>query len=755
MICRWLNIAQLIWLIAIFLAGVGARQSYVDLIPNGANVYRNGVYWSAIGHSDAAGSQGRINFGSEFATAGYQWTSDFCHADSDGDGFSNGAELGDNDCIWTMGATPSRTTDITHPGFADSKPSTPATTNPTTSSPPPATSAPPPSTLPPIPAALTVSPTFTIFTGLALSWNASRTDTAFTFQFDAGRYGSLAVSPSGMVGNYIFASYRSGTPACTLYTGDNYNCYRMSDQSGIVLVGGSVVGSAVTVSCRVQRSTIGIASGVQRMIFATGRWVGAPLQHNSNTLASAKVNIDTGMLETSKTSFFVIGWIVMGSLFGVWIIVGIVCSRNYLSVMVTRIVTVAAFLSILAAFLVVFAMYLKDLREEGKAADLYRACGWAACAGFVMVLIPTGKHVALSAVFASSYERTIWVHPLIGFLLFIFSTIHMGGMINNGGFSKEGCASWCLMAIMVITGSVRQYFFTLFRYTHFVFVAAIITAGLHVGPVFALMLIPGCLLWLLDIAFRMWNAYHSKRRLLTMRSVVGGSVTEIKLVLSWTDPPAPAQHCFLAIETGIMHPFSIASYEADTRIATFYCRTTGGSFTRRLATLAAEFTSDKAGCGVMCLGPYGSPQFNIHSVGALLLVAGGIGITSIMYVLQWLSLNKPPSVAAVTLVWAVREEDLVCLIEPQLAVWAAALRNASVDVVLNVLCTSRVSPTAAMSFCQKRPSLKEIGELTQKSSERTGRTVGLFCCGPESMMNDCAEMATEHRFLLHRETFSF
>ena len=38
--------------------------------------------------------------------------------DSDCDGISNGDELGDPDCKWEPGQTPTRTTGITHPGYA-------------------------------------------------------------------------------------------------------------------------------------------------------------------------------------------------------------------------------------------------------------------------------------------------------------------------------------------------------------------------------------------------------------------------------------------------------------------------------------------------------------------------------------------------------------------------------------------------------------------------------------------------------------
>ena len=36
-----------------------------------------------------------------FRDAGHQWTQALCMADSDGDGMTNGQELGDNDCSWT------------------------------------------------------------------------------------------------------------------------------------------------------------------------------------------------------------------------------------------------------------------------------------------------------------------------------------------------------------------------------------------------------------------------------------------------------------------------------------------------------------------------------------------------------------------------------------------------------------------------------------------------------------------------------
>jgi predicted ferric reductase len=86
-------------------------------IPNGPSVDFDGRAWNSVGHN-SRNSGSRLNpFGDAFVAAGRQWTEDLCRADSDGDGQSNGEELGDPSCIWVPGATPTRTVDITHPGF--------------------------------------------------------------------------------------------------------------------------------------------------------------------------------------------------------------------------------------------------------------------------------------------------------------------------------------------------------------------------------------------------------------------------------------------------------------------------------------------------------------------------------------------------------------------------------------------------------------------------------------------------------------
>ncbi|XP_064598116.1 DBH-like monooxygenase protein 1 homolog [Liolophura sinensis] len=93
---------------------------FQDRIPNGPNVQhpcKSHLTWAGVGHFNAPGGGKRNPFGLDFKAEGFKWTPHLCGLDSDHDGRTNGEELGDPDCVWTPGATPSRTENISHPGI--------------------------------------------------------------------------------------------------------------------------------------------------------------------------------------------------------------------------------------------------------------------------------------------------------------------------------------------------------------------------------------------------------------------------------------------------------------------------------------------------------------------------------------------------------------------------------------------------------------------------------------------------------------
>lgn len=126
--------------LAIVVVCAHAYSYFGGLIPNGRNVTGcDGIAVLGVGHIRTSGGGPRNPFGLDWAAAGFTWTAELCNKDSDGDGMTNGQELGDPNCIWTPESTPSIVEGITHPGQnCQPVPPTPAPTPPPTLAPTPA-----------------------------------------------------------------------------------------------------------------------------------------------------------------------------------------------------------------------------------------------------------------------------------------------------------------------------------------------------------------------------------------------------------------------------------------------------------------------------------------------------------------------------------------------------------------------------------------------------------------------------------------
>lgn len=98
---------------ALFTNSAHAWPQFMKSVPNGNST----LPFEATDLGHAEGSMLRNKFGLAFNVP-REWTTTLCEADSDGDGQTNGQELGDPCCIWSAkGATqPHRTIGISNPG---------------------------------------------------------------------------------------------------------------------------------------------------------------------------------------------------------------------------------------------------------------------------------------------------------------------------------------------------------------------------------------------------------------------------------------------------------------------------------------------------------------------------------------------------------------------------------------------------------------------------------------------------------------
>ena len=100
---------------------ITAYPAYADRIPNGRYVPNPcvpGQTWGGVGH-EIPGGTGPLNaFGRDFLANGKIWSEILCVKDSDGDGKTNGEELGDPLCQWREGVRSFRPSD-SHPGICE------------------------------------------------------------------------------------------------------------------------------------------------------------------------------------------------------------------------------------------------------------------------------------------------------------------------------------------------------------------------------------------------------------------------------------------------------------------------------------------------------------------------------------------------------------------------------------------------------------------------------------------------------------
>eukprot|EP00930_Biecheleria_cincta_P038564 TRINITY_DN26492_c0_g1_i1.p1 TRINITY_DN26492_c0_g1~~TRINITY_DN26492_c0_g1_i1.p1 ORF type:complete len:905 (+),score=114.85 TRINITY_DN26492_c0_g1_i1:365-2716(+) len=323
-----------------------------------------------------------------------------------------------------------------------------------------------------------------------------------------------------------------------------------------------------------------------------------------------------------------------------------------------------------------------------------RTWGQLAILTMSLLLLPATKNSVWLQALGVTWERSLWMHRYLGGLCLLLMALHILSFwarfsqlksfpydafayiqyysINHDlvNPSKPDYDNWTIAIMQLIaypalfmvgiSSLVRRKHWELFKYFHYVFVALIPALLLHSASAWYFLL-GGIAFWLVDSAIRFSCVVNTAASLMpdgvTTHSAEGGI---IELRMRWTHPE-PGQFAWIKvpqISTWEWHPFSLSSTPYDGFAQVCIKNMGPDTFTDRLYKLGGDASS----FDIQVDGPYGSPP-DIQDHGALLLIAGGIGITQVHSLFRTVSQMVEsgiefPFLRSVHIVWIAKTTDL-------------------------------------------------------------------------------------------------
>ncbi|KAL0417185.1 UNVERIFIED_CONTAM: Ferric reduction oxidase 8, mitochondrial [Sesamum latifolium] len=324
---------------------------------------------------------------------------------------------------------------------------------------------------------------------------------------------------------------------------------------------------------------------------------------------------------------------------------------------------------------------------------LYRMatrCGLLAEASLALLLLPVLRGMSVFRLLGVQFEGSVRYHTWLGTAMVLFATLHGAGTFfiwgmkhrmqdemwkwqRKGRINLAGEMALVTALVIWITSlpQIRRNRFNLFYYTHHLYIVFLVLFLFHGGDRHFYMVFPGVFLFALDKLLRVIQS-RPETCVLSAR-VFPCKAIELTLPKDPRLKYTPASVIFLKIPSISKiqwHPFSVTStcsIDEHTISVIVKCE---GEWTSSLYDIIhdeLDMEADRRKCiPVAVEGPYGPASLDFVRYNYLLLVAGGIGITPFVSIVQEITSDYSRSgyPHRIQLIYTVRKSQDVCLLDP-------------------------------------------------------------------------------------------